>query len=288
MASDYFSNINYVIQGKVKNLANSAEDVISSTLGSGISTVSSAISNPLSIIGGNSPISKSGLSTETSTISGNTKDIRVRLKAQDERQARQVYGPNEQNNILNILYETNGLLFPYTPVIDWSQEVEYAVMSLTHANQDFYSYKNTPSVSISVSGKFTVQNQREGEYLLAVLHFLRTVSKMYFGKQSDPNVVNRTPNQGVSGMPPPVLIFSGYGNYMFNELPVIVKNHAYSFSDDVDYIDIETAGGLARLPSIINLSLRLIVQNTPQRLRNDFDLDKFRTGESMRTDKGWI
>lgn len=287
--ADFFSNINNVVQGKI-DLANSAQSQVKgvfNTLGSGLSAVNDVkklINDPLgSLTNSVSSIGKDlGRSlTQTTKSAQTSKDnIRVRLKAQTGQEP-QVYGPQTNDNLLKILYETNGLLFPYTPTIDWAQEVDYTTLSLTHANQDFQSYKNTPSVSISVTGEFTVQNQYEGQYMLAVLHYLRTVSKMYFGKQSGAT--------GMAGMPPPVLIFSGYGNYMFNELPVILKSHSYSLPKESDYIDIHTADGLARLPSIITISLKLVVQNTPQKLKDEFDLDKFRTGDLMRNNKtGWI
>jgi len=203
----------------------------------------------------------------------NTADNRVRLRAM---QPDQVYGPNDPSNLLKIMYETNGLLFPYTPTIDWTQSVDYATTSLTHTNQDYKIYKSTPSTQFRLTGDFTISNYREGQYMLAVIHFLRTVSKMYFGK------TNKTP-----GMPPPVLLFSGYGEYMFNDLPVILTDHGYSLGKDAHYIDIETAGGTARLPSVLQITMTLVVQNTPKRLREEFNLDDFRTGKLMKN-KGWI
>ena len=223
-----------------------------------------------------------GAATGSTANSGadSEKDFRVKLRAQPAAIS-QVYGPQQPDNILSPLYITNGLLFPYTPIIDWGQQVEYKMTSLTHSNQDYYSYSNTPSTNIRVSGDFTVQNQHEGEYMLAVIHFLRTVSKMYFGKP-----INGYP----AGMPPPVLLFSGYGNYMFNDLPVIVKEHSYSLNKEVDYLDVHLGNGnMARLPATMTISMTLIVQNTPRKQREEFNLDKFRTGELMRNgNKGWI
>ncbi len=219
---------------------------------------------------------------------GGAPDFRVKLRAQTKA-VQQVYGANTSDNILKPLHDMNGMLFPYTPTIDWMQAVEYKTMSLTHSNQDYLSYSNTPSTQLRVSGDFTVQNDLEGRYMLAVMHFLRVVSKMYFGKpntNANGNAIGGYP----SGMPPPVLLFSGYGNYMFNDLPVIVKDHAYSLGKDVDYIDIDFGNGnMARLPAILSISMTLQVQNTPNKLREEFNLDKFRTGELMRGGKkGWI
>lgn len=234
-----------------------------SALGAG----GSAISN---ILGG------FGVST-SSSASSDAADFRVRIRAQTP--ARQkVYGAAGSTNLLNILYDTNGMFFPYTPTISWNQAVEYDTMHFVHSNQDFMAYKSTPSTAIDVSGQFTVQNQREGEYLIACMHLLRTVSKMYFGQQ----------NTALAGMPPPVLWFSGYGTYMFNDLPVIVKSHSYSLDNTVDYVTINVAGGSVRLPSIITIQVQLVVQHTPTDMRTKFDLDQFRTGALLRSSKGWI
>ena len=205
-------------------------------------------------------------------------DLRVRLRAQPGH-ADRIYGAAEEGNILSILHQTGGMLFPYTPIISVEQSVDYKTIDLVHANGDINAYSRTPSVTLNVTGKFTVQNQREGEYLIAVLHFLRTVSKMHFG-QDDAN----------AGLPPPVLYFHGYGTYMFNGLKCILKSHSFSLDDTVDYVNVVTDGGgvTTRVPSMLTISLTLGVQNTPSEMKNKFNLDEYRTGHLMRTKKGWI
>ena len=205
-------------------------------------------------------------------------DMRVSLRAQGG-QAQAVYGEAGDDNILSILHKTGGVIFPYTPTISVEQAVDYKSVELVHSNNDINTYTRTPSVSLSVTGKFSIQNQREGLYAIAVVHFLRTVSKMHFG-ENDPN----------AGLPPPVLLFRGYGKYMFNDLKVVLKNHSYSLDDTVDYIDIitDSEGSKTRLPSLFTISLTLGYQQTPNAMRKDFDLNQFRTGELMRSQKGWI
>jgi hypothetical protein len=252
---------------------------LTSTLGGVVSQATSAVSSAVSDVTSALHLGSLGFGGSTASSSGsvgNAVDFRVRLRAQPSSQS-QVYGPQGSSNILGILYETNGMFFPYTPTISWNQAVEYDALHFVHSNQDYYAYKNTPSTQIDISGQWSLQNQREGEYMLASIHFLRTVSKMYFG-QSNPTL---------AGMPPPVLFLSGYGDYMFNDLPVIVKSHSYTLDGNVDYVTVSVAGGKVRLPSLFNISLSLVVQHTPTAMRKQFDLDKFRTGELMRS-KGWI
>lgn len=210
-------------------------------------------------------------------------DTRVRLRCMRDRET-VVYGPNEPDNIMSILHETDGLLFPFTPSISVSQTTDYQAMSMVHTNSDVQSYSKTPSVTINVTGKFSVQNQREGKILLAYLHLLRTVSKMYFGEKDA--------KAGKAGMPPPVMVFSGYGNYMFNEIPVVVRGHSFTLDDTTDSVVINTAGGSARLPSLMTITIDLVVQQTPMRQRKEFSLDEFRTGALLRGSErnrtGWI
>jgi hypothetical protein len=212
-----------------------------------------------------------------------TTDTRVRLRAmRGDSQMQQVYGDRTADNILSILYDTDGMMFPYTPTIGVSQAVEYRSAELVHTNGSIETYTRTPSVTLSVTADFSVQNQREGRYALACLHFLRTVSKMYFGETDKA--------AGKAGLPPPVLIFQGYGNYMFNNLPVIVKSHSYSLDKSMNMVTVNTASGVAKLPALFSISMDLQVQQTPTAMRKEFSLDAFRTGALMRNGAatGWI
>ena len=119
-------------------------------------------------------------------------------------------------------------------------------LALTHSNTDYQAYTRTPSAKISVSGKFTVQSQAEGLYALAAIHFLRTVSKMHFG-ETDPK----------AGLPPPVLMLSGYGNYMFNKLACILTNHSWTFDESMDLVNINV--GASPLSSILSTGVGALV-----------------------------
>lgn len=179
----------------------------------------------------------------------------------------------------NALQQTNGMLFPYTPTINFSQAVNYADLQLVHSNTDYAAYVRTPSVTISISGKFTVQNQAEGIYSLACIHFLRTVSKSYFGA-----------NDTNAGLPPPILVLNGYGNYIFNNLAVILKSHSWTFDDSADGIDIVFGNNRARLPALFTISCELMAVQTPQRMRNEFTFNRFASGQLMQVSStpGWI
>lgn len=223
---------------------------------------------------------KTKKTSNNTTATSTSKDTRVRLRAMEGQQDA-VYG---KDGILSIIHPnrggTNGLIFPYTPQISVTHATDYGTTALVHANEDIDHYIRTPSVTISLTAKFSIQNQREGRYALAALHFFRTVSKMHFGQQD----VNR-------GLPPPILIFEGYGDYMFNNLPVIVKSHTYSFDEHMDTVLVNADKGSARLPVMFSIQAELKVQQTPNRMRTVFNLEDYRTGKLLRdtaSGKGWL
>lgn len=119
---------------------------------------------------------------------------------------------------------TDGIIFPYTPAIDTAYKANYEAYDLTHSNYRGYFYKNSSVDAVNVRATFTAQDTVEANYLLAVIHFFRSVTRMFYGQDS-----NR-------GAPPPLVYLSGYGNYQFNEHPCVVSQFNYNLPVDVDYI----------------------------------------------------
>ncbi len=237
-------------------------------------------------------------------------DRRVSLRPRDQGR-----GLALGNGLLNPLKETNfGMVWPYTPTINYTHDIDYQSMQMVHSIQDFHMYNKTAAVPLSVDGTFTVQNQKEGQYALACIHFLRTMAKMNFGEK-DPR----------AGTPPPILLFNAYGPFVFKDLPVIVKSFTINFPDDPDYVLVGANGNTTTtvqqtiqrqaaldfvagealrdaerdgsaipqtierqlnaqnayqvwLPSLFKISVNLIVQHTPRALRKDFNLPKFING----------
>ena len=127
--------------------------------------------------------------------------------------------------IMQPLLYTDGVIFPYTPTISTAYRANYTPYDLTHSNYRGYFYQNSAVEEISLTGTFTAQDTTEANYLLAVIHFFRSVTKMFYGA-TDP----------MRGAPPPVCFLSGLGQYQFNYHPVLVSNFSYNLPNDVDYI----------------------------------------------------
>lgn len=222
-------------------------------------------------------------------------DYRARLqpKATDSsRMNNDVLGPNDPSNILNPLWSTRGVLFPYTPSIATGNVAEYDPTAFIHTNYGYNAYIRSYPKPISMTAEFTAQTTSEALYLLAVLHFFRSVTKMYFGV---------TP-YNKAGTPPPTLVFNYLGEYQFNNVPVIIKNFDYTFEATVDYVPVNTSGygnrasnvtlpagssdGWTYVPTHLTVNLEMDTQYIPINLRNEFNLDEFRTGRLLN--KGFI
>ena len=126
--------------------------------------------------------------------------------------------------ILAPLLPTNGVIFPYTPSIDTSYTANYDKTDLTHSIYRGYFYKSSSINDVKIKGTFTAQDTREAEYLLAVIHFFRSVTKMFYGQDAQ------------AGTPPPLVYLSGLGQYQFNNHPCVVTSFTYNLPTDVDYI----------------------------------------------------
>ena len=250
-------------------------------------------------------------------------DRRARLSAKPG--ARElIYGPNRLDNILQPLYETGGLIWPYTPTLFDQASVLYDHYDPMHSNQPFAAFKSVAVKEIVCTGQFTAQNEAEARYGIAALHYLRTITKMYFGLGgADGNDTQRAA-VNLRGTPPPILLFNAHGTAVYHNVPVIVTIYNVEFPQDVDYVQVvfpsaeirrRNAAALdaalldptgnspapivpsqrgqftndisAWVPTRFTVSVTMQVQNTPDRWRRRFNLNDFRTGALIKKG-GWV
>jgi hypothetical protein len=119
----------------------------------------------------------------------------------------------------------NALIFPFTPTVTITHTANYNSLDVTHSNYPFLSYQNSKVEQITITGEFYCETGVDAAYWIAAVHYLRSVTKMAFGDSG-----------GDTGQPPPVLKLNGYGDYVFNNLPVVVKSFTVELPNDVDYI----------------------------------------------------
>lgn len=165
------------------------------------------------------------------------------------------YGPG----ILDPLAKSDGIIFPYTPTINTVYKADYTPYNLTHSNYRGFFYQSSYVEDINITGTFTAQDSVEAAYLLAVIHFFRSATKMFYGQ--DP----------LRGAPPPLVYLSAFGAYQYVDAPCVISQFNYNLPADVDYIR-----ALAPNQDGTNLLKRRDRQNLPtnaftaalQRLKN--------------------
>jgi LysM repeat protein len=150
-------------------------------------------------------------------------DWRVRLSLAPE--ADYLYAGSNPG-ILQPLQATRGVIFPYTPTINVSYQANYQGLDLTHSNYKVFQYTNSSVDQVTITCDFTAQDVYEARYLLAVIHFFKSMTKMFYGQDNYP----------VRGTPPPLCYMFGLGGYQFSAHPLAINSFNYNLPSDVDYI----------------------------------------------------
>lgn len=251
-------------------------------------------------------------------------DWRVRLSLSPG--AKYLYNATEESKrgILSPLAATDGVIFPYTPQVTVNYNAKYEATPVTHSNYLIQQYNSSSVDNIQIVGVFTAQDTREANYLLAVIHFFRSVTKMFYGQ-----------DQAVKpGTPPPLCYLFGFGAFQFDAHPLAITNFTYSLPDDVDYIKANISygnpgvnrqgnqtpnntnnsvlnrlanrimpGGLkppakfvntstgtftgepTYVPTKITLTINAVPVISRNQISNEFSLEKYATGELLRGTK---
>ena len=124
-------------------------------------------------------------------------------------------------DVLEPLRISKGIIFPYNPIVFIQHTAQYSGGQLTHTNYDHPAFESHSIGEVQVTGKVTANTPKEADYLRACLHFLRTVTKMYFGQDTNP----------IAGTPPPVLRLNAFGKYALKNVPIVVVAFTCEFPD---------------------------------------------------------
>ena len=151
-------------------------------------------------------------------------DWRVRLSLSPG--ADYLYKSKSDPGILAPLIATDGVIFPYTPAISVSYVANYDPTELTHSNYKFFTYRGSAVDTVTIGCDFTAQDTFEAQYVLAVIHFFRSITKMFYGQDQNPR----------NGTPPPLCYLSGLGAFQFDAHPLAITAFTYTLPTEVDYI----------------------------------------------------
>jgi len=139
--------------------------------------------------------------------------------------------------VLQPLVQAGGLVFPYTPQIQISSTANYEEQSLTHTNYQFISYQSSRIDQIQIIAPFNVEDGAQALYWLAAVHLLRSATKMFTGEGD------------AQGNPPPILKLNGYGDYVFKNIPVVIKSFSVDLPQDSNYINTSVAAASSTVSS---------------------------------------
>jgi hypothetical protein len=162
------------------------------------------------------------------------------------------------NGPASVLKQHSGILFPFQPDISYQQSVNYSPYDLVHTNYNFNAYRNTPSPGIQIQAQFSNATFEEHAYTQGVIHFLRCVTKMFYG----------IGDGDLAGTPPPVLRLSGFGE--FKSTRVILNSWSKQTPSNIDLIEYDAGFGPVALPVIQTMMLDLVVQQSPDRQKNNY------------------
>jgi len=151
-------------------------------------------------------------------------DWRVKLSLAPS--SKYLYNVDGDAGILKPLIKTNGVIFPYVPSISVTYAAHYDPATLIHSNYKIQQYNSSSVDNITITCDFTAQDTAEADYLLAVIHFFKSVTKMFYGKDKNP----------FRGTPPPLCYLTGLGQFQFDAHPLAVTGFTYTLPTDVDYI----------------------------------------------------
>ena len=167
------------------------------------------------------------------------------------------------------------MIFPFNPTILLGHSANYTQIAPTHTNYPFNAYQNSQVDNITITGEFYVENEDDAKYWVAVLHFLRTITKMYYG-DSNPQ-----------GNPPPVCRLNGYGKHVLNGIPIVVQNFTTDLPADVDYIECEIDGERNFVPTQSQFTVT-VMPTYSRRSAAKFNLNEFAKGDFTGGVEGFV
>jgi hypothetical protein len=255
---------------KVKNAVNTVQGLASGNI--------NALGFMKSVRGANLPAGamptfKTRTDARISTTRGEN-DWRVKLSVPPQY-------TNASNSLLSPLFEqTEGsMVFPFTPSILMSHTASYNAMQPIHTNYPFQNYQHSSVDAITIAGDFFVETAEDAEYWIATVHYLRSVTKMFYGAGAE------------RGSPPPVVRLNGYGDYVFNNVPVTVQSFQVELPTDVNYIKTgltgNASGDVGWVPTQSNITVTVMPTYSRGQV-SKFNMNDFVSGKYVTDKKGFI
>lgn len=202
-------------------------------------------------------------STSPGGVDTNTNDWRVSLSVPDVIKTSPILEPFKSTS--------NKLVFPFNPTILFGNSANYTTIQPIHTNYPFYAYENSQVDAITIAGEYYSENQADALYWIAVLHYLRVMTKMFYGGGEN------------SGTPPLMTRLNGYGKHVLNNIPCVITTFSVDLPADVDYIQVLVGNEPNYVPTRAQVNVTLQPQYS-RLTQSRFDLRKFANGEFVTND----
>lgn len=183
-----------------------------------------------------------------------------------------------QGEVLSPLLGESGyprMIFPLTPSVLIGHTANYSQITPTHSNYPYQVYENSQVSEYTIVGQFVNENPSDGEYWIACLHFLRTVTKMFYGESE------------FGGNPPPICRLNGYGKHVLNNIPVVITGFNFDMPNDVDYIQCSVDERSNFVPTQVTMSVNCMPTYS-RRSQSGFSLQEFAKGANVGGSEGYI
>jgi hypothetical protein len=175
--------------------------------------------------------------------------------------------------ILKPLNDIGGVLFPYTPTIQFSHNANYGAYDIQGSIAQQNYYMNTSNPTINVTALFSSNTVDEAKHTAAAIHFFKACTKSDFGEQ----------RQQTAGTPPPILKFSAYGIIHASSVPVIMRNFNYTLVEDSDYVDVDIGNQQSvTVPTLLLASIDLVPQLPPKKVKEQFNIQTYAGGQLLK------
>lgn len=200
-------------------------------------------------------------------------DIRTKITVPEE-----YLNNNSAPGVQFLKRQFHGIIFPYTPLINYEYNANYSAQNPLHSNYTQNFYQRSSVSNIAIAGKFTVQNQKDAEIYLGTVHLLSILTKMKFG------------NDSFAGTPPPVCALDAYGTYMLKNVPIAITAFRVELPDSVDYYiyeDIKDATNVTAVPVLSTLNITCAIMYSRREIQN-FSVDKFISSYAEQKKLGYL
>jgi len=264
--------------GKVSSALASVDNIFQNSssafnVGSAIRMASNALQG---VDAGANPTERS---ITQATVANNVASSRNDISGQNDWRVSLSVPPTIQGGeVLQPLRNTgNRMVFPFTPTVMLQHSANYSDISPTHSNYTFHAYQSSKVDDITLMGEFYIENENDARYWIACVHFLRTMTKMFYG------------NGDHIGNPPLISRLNGYGKYVLNDIPVLLKNFQIELGSDIDYVPVTLSGDPK--PNYVPTRSTITVTCSPNYARSAvsrFNLKKFADGGFVNKPEGFV